>query len=87
MEMERAPICKGRFIPGPGHFVVSDVTWESCRYFTERPREVVLETKPGSYTRNEYKNSMQSESERNHRICLVHRTPANSPLPRAGLAT
>lgn len=46
--MERAHIHKGRFIPGPDHFVLSDVTWEGYRNVMERLREVVLETKPGS---------------------------------------
>jgi len=49
-EIDRAErlIRKGRFIPGPDHFVLSDVSWENYRYFMERLREVVLATKPGS---------------------------------------
>jgi hypothetical protein len=35
----------GRFIPGPDHFVLSDVTWENYRYFMEQLREAVLTTK------------------------------------------
>jgi uroporphyrinogen decarboxylase len=37
----------GRFIPAPDHFVLSDVTCESYRYFMERLREVVMTTVPG----------------------------------------
>lgn len=49
VEMERARdlIQRGRFIPGPDHFVLSDVSWESYRYFMERLRDVVMTTKPG----------------------------------------
>lgn len=47
-EIERARhlIRKGRFIPGPDHFVLSDVTWGNYRYFNEQLREVVMTTKP-----------------------------------------
>ena len=37
-------IRKGRFIPGPDHFVQSHTSWEQYRYFMERLREVVLST-------------------------------------------
>jgi hypothetical protein len=47
MERARALIRQGRFIPGPDHFVLSDVSWENYRYFMQRLREVVLTTKPG----------------------------------------
>jgi len=49
-EMERARrlIQKGRYIPGPDHFVLSDVSWENYRYFMECLREVVMTTKPKS---------------------------------------
>jgi len=49
-EIDRARrlIEMGRFIPGPDHFVLSDVTFESYRYFMERLREVCLTTRPGS---------------------------------------
>jgi uroporphyrinogen decarboxylase len=49
-EMERARqlIRQGRFIPGPDHFVLSDVTFANYRYFMESLREVVMTTKPGS---------------------------------------
>jgi uroporphyrinogen decarboxylase len=49
-EMERARdlIRKGRFIPGPDHFVLSDVSFANYRYFMESLREVVMTTKPGS---------------------------------------
>ena len=46
IERARALIRKGRFIPGPDHFVLSDVTWANYRYFMERLREVVMTTKP-----------------------------------------
>jgi len=47
-EVERARqlIRLGRFIPGPDHFVLSDVTWANYRYFMEQLREVVMTTKP-----------------------------------------
>jgi len=48
MERARALIRKGRFIPGPDHFVLSDVTFADYRYFMERLREVVMATAPGS---------------------------------------
>jgi hypothetical protein len=37
-------IRKGRFIPGPDHFVQSHTSWEQYRHFMERLREVVLTT-------------------------------------------
>ncbi|MDD5705362.1 MAG: uroporphyrinogen decarboxylase family protein, partial [Kiritimatiellae bacterium] len=46
MEKARHLISLGRLIPGPDHFVQSDVSWENYRYFMERLREVVLTTKP-----------------------------------------
>ena len=48
-EMEKAQelIRKGRFIPGPDHFVLSDVTFEAYRYFMRRLREVVMSTRLG----------------------------------------
>lgn len=48
MEKARSLIRKGRFIPGPDHFVLSDVTFANYRYFMERLREVVMTTKPES---------------------------------------
>jgi len=36
----------GRYIPGPDHFVLSDVSWENYRYFMQRLREVVMTTAP-----------------------------------------
>ena len=39
---------KGRFIAGPDHFVVSDVSFEDYGYFMEQLREVVLTKTPGS---------------------------------------
>lgn len=36
----------GRFIPGPDHFVLSNVTWENYRYFMEQLREAVMTTRP-----------------------------------------
>lgn len=51
-EMERARrlIALGRLIPGPDHFVQSDVSWENYRYFMEQLREVVMTTRPGQAT-------------------------------------
>jgi uroporphyrinogen-III decarboxylase len=48
-EIERARefIKLGRMIPGPDHFVLSNVSWENYRYFMERLREVVMETPVG----------------------------------------
>ena len=34
----------GRYIPGPDHFVLSDVSWENYKYFMERLRETIFET-------------------------------------------
>jgi hypothetical protein len=47
-EVERARelIRLGRFIPGPDHFVLSNVSFESYRYFMGRLREVVMTTRP-----------------------------------------
>jgi len=47
-EMDRAAalISKGRLIPGPDHFVLSNVRWESYRYFMEQLRQVVMTTPP-----------------------------------------
>ncbi len=47
VEKARAHIRLGRYIPGPDHFVLSNVTWPDYRYFMERLREVVMETTPG----------------------------------------
>ena len=49
-EMERARMLieRGRFIPGPDHFVLSDVTFADYRYFMEQMREVVLTTTPNN---------------------------------------
>jgi uroporphyrinogen decarboxylase len=46
MERARTLIEGGRFIPGPDHFVLSDVTFASYRYFMEQLREVVMATTP-----------------------------------------
>jgi uroporphyrinogen-III decarboxylase len=48
-EMERARdlIRMGRFIPGPDHFVLSNVAFGDYRYFMERLRDVVHTTTPG----------------------------------------
>ena len=47
-EIERARelIKLGRFIPGPDHFVLSDVSFANYRYFMERLRDVVMTTEP-----------------------------------------
>lgn len=47
MDRARALIELGRFIPGPDHFVLSDVTFANYRYFMEQLREVCLTTTPG----------------------------------------
>ncbi len=47
VERARGLIRKGRFIPGPDHFVLSDVTYAHYRYFMQRLREVVMTTRPG----------------------------------------
>jgi uroporphyrinogen-III decarboxylase len=48
-EMARARrlIQLGRFIPGPDHFVLSNVTFASYRAFMEQLRDVCLTTTPG----------------------------------------
>ena len=50
LEMKKAQqlIAKGRYIPGPDHFVLSDVSFADYRYFMERLREIVMSTKPGN---------------------------------------
>lgn len=48
MEKARAYIRMGRYIPGPDHFVLSDVSWNNYRYFMERLRDVVMTTRPGT---------------------------------------
>jgi uroporphyrinogen decarboxylase len=47
-EMEKACelIKKGRYIPGPDHFVLKVASFANYRYFMERLREVVMTTKP-----------------------------------------
>lgn len=39
----------GRFIPGPDHFVLSNVTWGNYRYFMEQLRDVVMTTHPSEF--------------------------------------
>lgn len=46
MEKTRGYIKLGRLIPGPDHFVLSNVSWANYRYFMERLREVVMTTRP-----------------------------------------
>ncbi len=46
MAKARLLIRKGRFIPGPDHFVLKNVTFSSYRYFMEQLREVVMTTTP-----------------------------------------
>ncbi len=46
VERARGLIRLGRFIPGPDHFVLSDVSCANYCYFMERLREVVMETAP-----------------------------------------
>jgi len=47
IEKVRPLIKKGRFIPGPDHFVLEYATFENYRYFMEQLREVVMTTEPG----------------------------------------
>ncbi len=44
IEKARMLIRKGRFIPGPDHFVLKTCTFANYRYFMERLREVVMTT-------------------------------------------
>lgn len=53
IEKARHLITLGRLIPGPDHFVQSDVSWKNYRYFMERLREVVMTTKPGNQSARE----------------------------------
>ena len=46
MEKARELIKRGRYIPGPDHFVLNMASFANYRYFMERLREVVLTTKP-----------------------------------------
>ena len=46
MEKARKLIEKGRFIPGPDHFVLADASFANYRYFMESLREVVMTTTP-----------------------------------------
>ena len=48
-ELAKVPgyIRLGRFIPGPDHFVLSNVSWPDYRYFMQRLREIVLTTPAG----------------------------------------
>jgi len=48
MQRARELIAGGCFIPGPDHFVLSDVSFANYRYFMERLREVVMTTRPGN---------------------------------------
>ena len=48
IEKARRYIQLGRLIPGPDHFVLSNVSWENYRYFMEQLREVVMTTPPGT---------------------------------------
>jgi len=48
IEKARQLIRLGRFIPGPDHFVLSDVTFANYRYFMEQLRTAVLTTEPGA---------------------------------------
>ncbi len=46
IEKARRLIKKGRYIPGPDHFVLNLASFENYRYFMERLREVVMTTTP-----------------------------------------
>ena len=47
VEKARAWIRKGRYIPGPDHFVLDMASFAHYRYFMERLRDVVMSTEPG----------------------------------------
>ncbi len=47
MAKAREWIKKGRYIPGPDHFVLTQAGFASYRYFMESLRDVVMTTKPG----------------------------------------
>lgn len=46
LEKARSLIRNGRYIPGPDHFVLSNVSLENYIYFMERLKEIVMTTKP-----------------------------------------
>ncbi|HRR35547.1 MAG TPA: uroporphyrinogen decarboxylase family protein [Clostridia bacterium] len=46
LEKAEALIKLGRFIPGPDHMVLSNVTFENYRYFMSRLKDIVMNTKP-----------------------------------------
>ena len=46
MKKARALIKKGRYIPGPDHFVLGLASFENYRYFMESLKEVVMTTQP-----------------------------------------
>jgi len=46
IEKARSLIRKGRFIPGPDHFVLKLASFAHYRYFMERLRDVVMTTSP-----------------------------------------
>lgn len=48
MEKARRLVEKGRYIPGPDHFVLETASFANYRYFMEQLREVVMTTKPGN---------------------------------------
>jgi len=48
LDKARRLIRQGRFIPGPDHFVLSDVSWNQYKYFMEQLREVVMTTPVGT---------------------------------------
>lgn len=47
LDKARRLIKRGRYIPGPDHFVLSNVKFDSYRYFMERLKDIVVTTKPG----------------------------------------
>ena len=44
LEKARNLILGGRFIPGPDHFVLSNVSFADYKYFMERLRDIVMST-------------------------------------------
>ena len=47
-ELEKASVLikLGRFIPGPDHMVLSNVSFENYRYFMTRLKDIVMNTRP-----------------------------------------
>ena len=48
MEKARSWIKRGRYIPGPDHFVLNKASFDHYRYFMESLKEVVMTTRPNT---------------------------------------